>query len=457
MASDPVESIGSAIGVIGDVVGLISSIVNTLFPPAPPESLNNFRVHVGSVNRDNQDENGNKIIDTEEEKSLSGNAPALAAWGPGGTFLGQVTPDGVTTQKINAPGFRDYSIEGRSGAEYLSVVQTGNDGVCIHLITAQSANVNLKYAWTGDIGKACGAPWYPSAQRITNVLEETPPVCVWIDGNGDSGHIWKGFNFHLPSFPVTEGADDKVQESTQRVVDAWKANRDLLCKSEPRFSMYEDIKIGNQIRTYLGDPTFEDASSQEYADKVLNADNWDWGEKPPAGKLPLSANGKTAQIACLDEECPPKGPSFDKNLAIQKQTRRRLQRRDKRRQKVDNKQDFVAALKKRQEVHADRLVVSKIKQHSAIEVCNSQSSLGPDFLSMSEMMFCDMSEKTLWPVCVDETASYCFNMDTQTVKGSISSLPTTSQPLFTNVTDFNTHLAIPNKFYTSVNTWDALF
>lgn len=446
-SSSRIESIGGALGMIGDAIGVITSLKDAIFPPAPPESMNNFRVHVGLVSG----------RDSEEDKSLAGNAPALAAWDAGGNFLDQVTPEGVTTQKINAPGFRDYAIEGRGGAEYLSVVQTGNDGVCIHLITAQSANVGLKYVWTGDIGKACGAPWYPQSNPIQNNQGRIAPACVWIDGNGDSGHIWKGFNMHLASFPMIDGGDEDAEAASQQVADAWAANRDLLCKSEPRFSMYEDIKIGNQVRTYRADPTFDDVTSDIYTTHATSPDNWMWSEKPPAGKLPLNQNGKGVQVACLDEDCPPKGPSFDKNLAQQDPTRRKLRSRRNRRQLANDNQDFVSALKKRQEVHADRLIVSKMEQHSAIEVCNSQSSLGPDFLSMTEMMFCDMSEKTLWSVCVDESASYCFDMDTQTVKGSTSSLPTSSQPLFTNVTDFNTHLAIPNKFYTSVNTWDALF
>lgn len=104
-------------------------------------------------------------------------------------------------------------------------------------------------------------------------------------------------------------------------------------------------------------------------------------------------NGKTPRFACLEDDCPPEGLSFDKNLAEQKPTRRSRRSRNDRRQQDDHNSDIFAGIKKRQEVHADRLVVSEMQGHSAIEVCNSQSSLGPDFVSLTEMMFCDMSEK----------------------------------------------------------------
>lgn len=256
MAADKLDSIGGAFGFADSAIGLIGDLIDGLFPAPPPKPMNNFRVHVGIVASEDN------FIGKAEEKSLSGNAPALAAWDAGGGFLGQVTPGQPGEAKIADPGWRDYQIEGRGGVDYLSVVQNGNDGVCIHLITVQSANAGLEFFWTGDIGKACGAPWYPQSNVITNSKNgRYAPVCVWIDGNGDSGHNWKGFNMHLGSFPhvAPSSIDDDGGNS---VIDAWKANKDLLCKSEPRFSLYEDIQIGNQIRVYRDDPTREIATSE---------------------------------------------------------------------------------------------------------------------------------------------------------------------------------------------------
>jgi len=256
-----------AIGLIGNTIGFYTGLKDTLFHPAPAVGTNNLRVYVGLTNKD-----------VADEMSLQGSAPALAVWDAGGNFLGQDTPDAGSI--IPAGGFRGYAIEGRGGVDYLSVVQTGNDGVCISSITVQSANVGLQFLWTGDIGKACGAPWYPQRNAISVDDPRLVPACVWIDGNGDSGHNWKGFNMHVGSFSILGGTD-----AFDEVTELWTANRDLLCRSEPRFSLYEDIKVGSQIRTYITDPTRINSASQEYADQVLSSDNWGWGEMPTAGEL----------------------------------------------------------------------------------------------------------------------------------------------------------------------------
>ncbi|KAI1366234.1 hypothetical protein F5Y08DRAFT_337816 [Xylaria arbuscula] len=45
------------------------------------------------------------------------------------------------------------------------------------------------------------------------------------------------------------------------------------------------------------------------------------------------------------------------------------------------------------------LVVTHEEQHSAEDLCNSETSAGPDLLNLYSKMFCRMSDKTLWPVC----------------------------------------------------------
>ncbi|RMZ84980.1 hypothetical protein DV738_g188, partial [Chaetothyriales sp. CBS 135597] len=452
-------ALGGVIGFVGDVIGIGGAIAETFFPEQSSVDFNVFRVHVGQSS------------DARDPNSLAGHAPALAGWNVVGGFMSQVTPDGVSTPKIAAGGFRDYAIEGRQAIDYLSVVQNGNNGICIHLITGQSTNNGRKFAWNGDLGKACGAPWYPQQNPITNVAEtgtEFFPACVWIDGNGDSGHNFKGFNLHLGSFGGTQDP-----ESNNITANAWLKNMDLLCKSEPRFSLYEDIKIGMQIAIFKDSPTTQVPGTPEYDDLVLNRNNWEYSEPPPPGELPQRLSGKTLvpSYICFDGDCPPKGGSFDMDLGIQKSTRRNVRRQVNKRVELHRRDRMIAALKKRQIIHADRLVISNIAQHSAIELCNSISSLGPDFVSIPEGMFCDMSEKRLWPVCADSSSPYCFDIASQTVRGSGVTAPVTSPSPFINATDSKDGVAskisvaievdddgdtweIPAKSYSQVSTWE---
>jgi hypothetical protein len=449
------EGAGNAIGIVGGILGIGldgSSVVEAIFPSAPASHFSNFRVHVGMTPQG------------DESRSTGGHAPALAAWDGSGRFVGQITPDGPETPKIKDGGFRDYAIEGTQGVEYLSVVETGNDGICIHLITGQSAQAG-KYAWVGDIGKACGAPWYLQNRPIDDDSEFLP-ACVWIDRNADSEHIWKGFTMHLGSFAGV-GSDEEAQNRTK---EAFKANEDLLCASEPRFSMYEDIRIGNSIRTFKKRPNSEEPGTQAYSDLVLGRENWLTGEKPPAGLLPERLTGKTLSPVgiCLgnDEECLPKGPSFDKGLPVANPTRRgaRLQRDHRRSGGTDSMNKDI---KRRQVIHADRLIVSGFRQHSAIALCSSPVSLGPDMVSTVEGMFCDMSAKRLWPLCADDITTYCFDMQTETVRGSealsekSADEPGTQQGpgivalVVDGQDDADQDIVqdVPGKAYTYVDTW----
>lgn len=78
-------------------------------------------------------------------------------------------------------------------------------------------------------------------------------------------------------------------------------------------------------------------------------------------------------------------------------------------------QDDGARRRKRADMHRDRLVVTPYKKHSVIELCNSETSWGPDEVSLNERMFCDMDTKTLYPLCEDQTTMNCFDLDAETL------------------------------------------
>ncbi|KAI7086247.1 hypothetical protein KC356_g5217 [Hortaea werneckii] len=63
-----------------------------------------------------------------------------------------------------------------------------------------------------------------------------------------------------------------------------------------------------------------------------------------------------------------------------------------------------------------RLVKSKIPGQSAVELCNSPTSYGPDFVSETEGMYCDMGSKRTMPLCpgnlldLDALLGGCFDL-----------------------------------------------
>ncbi len=62
------------------------------------------------------------------------------------------------------------------------------------------------------------------------------------------------------------------------------------------------------------------------------------------------------------------------------------------------------------------LVVSHFPQHSAKDMCESPTSLGPDFVSLEENLFCDIETAKLRPLCDQSHTSNCFDVNTQSLR-----------------------------------------
>jgi hypothetical protein len=67
--------------------------------------------------------------------------------------------------------------------------------------------------------------------------------------------------------------------------------------------------------------------------------------------------------------------------------------------------------RKRSPAMASELVVSDDHRHSAVDLCSSDTSFGPDFVSLFEEVYCDMETHTLWPLCAATIADKCFDRD----------------------------------------------
>lgn len=70
-------------------------------------------------------------------------------------------------------------------ADYISV-ENSDDATCISWVAVnQFDGRGTKGAWLGDIGYACGQPWYYGNQAIDED-GNIKPYCTWLDGNGVS-------------------------------------------------------------------------------------------------------------------------------------------------------------------------------------------------------------------------------------------------------------------------------
>lgn len=58
-----------------------------------------------------------------------------------------------------------------------------------------------------------------------------------------------------------------------------------------------------------------------------------------------------------------------------------------------------------------RLVITNRPGHSAVTLCDSDTSRGPSLASLVEGMFCNMATRELQPVCAGELTENCFDVE----------------------------------------------
>lgn len=73
------------------------------------------------------------------------------------------------------------------------------------------------------------------------------------------------------------------------------------------------------------------------------------------------------------------------------------------------------AIKTRSPALASTIIGSQDASHSALKLCQSETSHGSDFVSFHEGVFCDMETKTPWPLCSDSVKDDCYRWETHTL------------------------------------------
>jgi len=72
--------------------------------------------------------------------------------------------------------------------------------------------------------------------------------------------------------------------------------------------------------------------------------------------------------------------------------------------------------------YRDQLILTHNPSHSTRELCQSNTSRGPDLASY-EKLYCRMSDKSLWQFCSDNKTTNCFSTDLQqVVSGGFSAM-----------------------------------
>lgn len=360
------------IGVIGLVAGVFQNINTTPESWMAPQDSSKtiIRVYAGFSSRAGE--------------STSGNIPGVAAWDVNGDFIGKAM--GAYNYVIGNGKYNDVQIKGKKlSAEYVSVSAFGTDGLCVAAVGVTSPN-GYRAGWFGDVGMKCGAPWYPSSLAIPGTNPEARPACVWIDQDASKGHLNHGITIHMPDF------------TGDGLANEYNNNTDAMCKSLPRFSMWTTRTPHMTLPVYHPPLEYNADGSDKDIQLVLDPKMMQSEATSPQDPTG-TALGVGAGASALEA-----GP-----IVIPSPTRRRARRR------------VFQPL-------ADQLVVSDIACHSAKEVCESDTSAGPDFVSTVEGLFCDMSEKILWPLCSESLTDSCFDLELRGIRFNEHELRVREEP-----------------------------
>ncbi|KAI1908097.1 hypothetical protein LOZ61_005773 [Ophidiomyces ophidiicola] len=330
-----------------------------------------------------------------EEGSAGGNLPGVAAWDVYGKRLGEAWGGKKIISNGSPVDILAVHYKGLGGAlgQYVAVTNGGNDAICIAFMVVKWLEDN--FAWIGDAGKECNADWYYSETIIRNspTGQSFKPVCIWIDRDRSLGLRFQGFGMHIIDFDVRE-------IGRQRQYTKYP---ETMC-SRPRFHMYKDMKTEDDIYVfdppleYLPDGTDKDIRKVLVGGKLAGTLRKPWRKRDNYHIMPRAV---------------PITP---------------------REQKLRSK--FLR----------DVLIVSGWPAHKAVQLCKSQTSAGPDLVSLSDGLFCDMESKEVWPLCKNGTMTKhaCFDVDTRRMKGGRI-----------GARDRLSGRAIPAKAYATVRNWGS--
>lgn len=325
---------------------------------------------------------------------VGGPAPNLALFDANGNRIG--FKSGVGHGKLKSgramtiavvPSDEDNNIP----PEYLSISASGPDALCIAWVALTGPN-DEHWTWNGEIGKACGQPWYPSVQPMGT--SNVRPSCIWFSNDG---RFPKGIGLHMINFQKAD-SNQAVYRANQYAKD-----NDMLCKSKPRQHFYTDnyfteltcLPVFSPIPDIDADGTDSDPS-QSLTDGVFRCD-------PQPGVQPTIQQLNSLRKATSAGKLP---SVFTYGI---------------RRDLVEVSERSDALIKS--DCDYKHVVISEINEHSATELCQSPTSSGPDFVSTKESLLCDMCTHQLWPLCSKAVLSHCFDPDTLELRsGQVLSL-----------------------------------
>lgn len=453
------DAVLEVISIVPDAIAVVKWLADKIAPPLEASQDTVVRVWIGSQ------------VGSDDANNLGGDVPGVSLWDPNGALIGSKAG---RSKKLRQGTHEDITITARENpgnvaAHYLGISAGGIDALCIAGVTVTFTD-GSKTAFSGNIPKSCGAAWANSETQIQTALgdgKSPTPDCVWIDGNGSNGLPYQGFGVHLPSF----GTGNK------KLAESYKVDSRLMCKSGPRFRMYDKLTSDNPVLVFPTPPRFFlDGDPGTTADNVgLDKDPGFIIENPGVDGKRLERKkkrfGDAVMLTSEDQENDLTKLSHSHGFSgvVRSYPPPRIGARSS-----DKNTDFVNGTDSSSiqppkiPVH-HKVIVSPHDYNSAKRLCESETSWGHSFVSLSEGLFCDMEDKTLYYNCDNSEApsssSCCYDTTQDNLLACTSGVSKRDgtmefhMPISSLMMDIDNGAAtqgmVNGKIFTDINHWQA--
>jgi len=293
----------------------------------------------------------------DNNTSLGGNAPHVALWNRKGDRIDQWTPH--PDPKKN----KDMILEGQTFPINLRNAQIdGNQADPEYVMLSMNDDNALCVAAIQAASNSVSWSWYGDIGRKCGAQ--------WFYSDKPYGS-----DAYQPACTWISGPDHphgyKYQglavhmpdfNADPGLVKEYNDHPDAVCNSVRRFHMYENIVPDALIPVFL----------------------------PP---LVMKADGSDTDLSKV----------IDKKKSAPHRKRDAAKERSKKRGNNNNDPSM--------------LIITEHDNHSAKDICDSHTAVGPDLVSMNEKLYCDMSMGQVWPLCDSSLKSGCFDLVSKTLKG----------------------------------------
>ena len=365
--AETAAAIGAYIALVGPATEAITQIIN-------------LGTSIGWVTGDENKGGVNNVInigvgfyESGDQDDFGGDPLVVSGYTGQGTYIGTGHMGGYMSQGQASSTVLDLTGLGDDvQAMSLMIQEGGSDAVCIAYIELAWMG-NLFSGMTGDFGEMCEQDWYYSSATWGFNPDGTPytPNCMWVDGGSAKMHPLEEFSVNM----------EYLLASGDTIIPGDANSTATYCNTAFSFAAETTDNHNSAVPNGLGGGAGVGSGPERLRRRSRIQGNNNKYETEPVYPAHNSTNGSPT--------CTASGTASTGTASVPQST----------------------GTLRTHHGFSSRLVISSKDKHSATHLCESKRSRGPDLVSLSEGVYCDMANRRTYPLCSDKVAIDCFSYD----------------------------------------------